>query len=385
MMHHYAPAAPAAPAAPSAPAANAAAVEGDDLEVAPAINSAGLKELQTDAQKTLNRLMAHDREEMPKVFATLMDTLSSASVPAVRYNPDFARFYAEDDANLLFAKIRGLHQTGILPGAGNEDVNLLTQLSPQDIFTSLIQSPTASIDDFKMIFDRTVEIMVAAGNPRPDQRALASRFLGKLHRMQKLSNHLVFNARVGIPKPQTLQAMYTTVNNWKKTKGLDPVGHDQFGVFLTDADATAIERARVNAARTAKAAKEAKVQAELAMARIAANKKGKTAAAQKPIGKGKQQPKGKAMVDSGDKEKGPTWGCRQKGHKKPECPNPELWKASALIAAGEDDLNDGVDHDDDADDEVESLFMATALSCCASCEAESVMFTSTEILFDNQA
>jgi hypothetical protein len=55
MMHHY------APAAPSAPAANAAAVEGDDLEVAPAINSAGLKELQTDAQKTLNRLMAHDR------------------------------------------------------------------------------------------------------------------------------------------------------------------------------------------------------------------------------------------------------------------------------------------------------------------------------------
>jgi hypothetical protein len=122
------------------------------------------------------------------------------------------------------------------------------------------------------------------------------------------------------------------------------------------------------------------------MARIAANKKGKAAAAQKPLNKCKHQTTGKAKVDSDDEERLPTcWGCRQKGHKKPECPNPELWKISALIAAGEDDLNDGVEHDYDAYDDVESLFMATSLSCCASCEAESVRFTSTEILFDHQA
>jgi hypothetical protein len=83
--------------------------------------------------------------------------------------------------------------------------------------------------------------------------------------MQMLSDHLDFNARGGIPKPQTLQAMYTTVHNWKKTKGLDPVDYgkkmpdvNQFGVFLADADAAAIERARVNAARTANAAKAEK-------------------------------------------------------------------------------------------------------------------------------
>jgi hypothetical protein len=83
--------------------------------------------------------------------------------------------------------------------------------------------------------------------------------------MQMLSDHLEFRAMEGNPKPQTQQAMYTTVNNWKKTKGLDPIGHEkkmpavvQFGVFLAGADAAAIERARVNAARTAKAAKAGK-------------------------------------------------------------------------------------------------------------------------------
>ena len=113
---------------------------------------------------------------MPKLFATLWESLSVESREEVSQHAQFLQADLDQDANVLWIIIRATHLTAI----HCVRLGALELVQMKNKFAQLRQKPGLSIGEFKKEFDVQYEVLLGAGVQVTAQPELAMLFLDKL-------------------------------------------------------------------------------------------------------------------------------------------------------------------------------------------------------------
>ena len=315
--------------------------EGEDP--LPALGAAAIAGLRLDSEKQRNKVIAKLKIEAPKLYATLWETLSLESIEEIRQHEDYLEADLGQDPNMLWTIIVETHVTAI-HGAGPE-MRELEIVTLKAKLNTIRQRPNTSIAEFKKDFDDQIEIITGAGVDPPPQPELAMLFLTKLDlsRYGPMMAHLTNDATLGRPFPQTLHAAWTIASGWKGSTFRAHNGGEMHSVF-TLADEERDSRGQGRG-------------------------KGRGKAGNKQPEKGPMPPNQKTYPTT---ETRTCRGCLVKGHLYKHCPD-NLNKETALVALEDPDAAD-------YDAEYDAAFI-----CINGQEKAIVLFTSTDVLIDNQA
>lgn len=334
-----------------------AAGEGEVAQAAQAaLNAASITLLRVDAEKHRNKEASRLRQNFPKFYSYLWESLSVESKEEVTQHADYIAADLANDPNVLWSIIRRTHLTeihGAVIGA-LEIVNLKNK------FNGMRQKPTVTLGEFKRDFDIQLSVLAGAGVAVIPQTELAVLFLTKLDplRYGSMMTQLSNEATLGRPFPETLIKAWTIASTWKTTNIKITGSTDMQSVFVCADD----------------------VQGD-----VKGNSRGGRGSGQGRGGRGAGRganPSTDATNRSSTRAPPPSSpetrtcrGCFAKGHLLKDCPDnlKSTERPSAMLAAiGEDDDQDAYD---------DSVYMVHRPND----DSAFVVFSDTDVLLDNQA
>ena len=317
------------------------------------LNNAALATLRVEAEKDRNKEVRQLRLNAPKFFNQLWEYMSVESRQEITQHADYLEADLNQNPNMLFRIATETHVTAI-HGGGAELRNLET-VRLLEKFNTLHQKQGMSIGEFKKLFDEQIIILAGAGVPEREEPELAMVFLTKLDviRYGAMMSQLTNDASRGIPFPQTLHAAWSIASGWT-TSGTKASVTGEMHSVLVLADNMG-KQPRGGPGRGGRGGR--------------GGGRGRTG------GRSPSTPS-----DPGNGGKGPgreqqaeprtCRGCLTKGHIWSNCPdNPDRHQSSsAFVAIGEEDPGDE-----------EAIYNACFMM------NETVFFSPTEVLLDNQA
>ena len=346
-------------------------------EQPPAYTAGALMEFRKEAEKRRMKIVSNLEENESKFYATLWQSMSLESKEQIKQHVNFVQADLDQDPNVLVLMARDTHLTDI-HGAG-EALKQMQKETTKCEYNAFTQKPNVSITEFKKEFDGKLLILEGMGVAKPEEPELAMTFLMRLDplRYAEMITSLSNMAVQGIAFPQTLQSAYNAASSWKtinRKMGNSEAMHSVFA--YTD------EVVAHNGGRGGRDGRGGRGR----------DGRGRDGRGRDGDGGGRGRggrdgEGGRGRGGRGGEQQAPitlnsTKTCRhclKKGHIAVNCPdNPDgvpvenrmvLYNTEAI---GENDDNDV--------EELYTTFMITSESSSAS-----VMFTSTEVLLDNQA
>ena len=318
-----------------------------------ALTAADRQKLRINAETKRNETVHDLRSKWPAMFADMMLTLSADSEQEVRNHAGFEAADLELNPNALWHIIRNTHLSTM---GGIAALGELEKDAIETEFSSLRQTATESIGDYKRRFDILVRRRRAATLPDMTEPALAARFLNRLDptRHGAMVAYLTNTRDI----PDTLADAWVIASTWKVSAGRSTSAAAMSSVFMT-ADEMTSSHKKPDKPRGADNLK---------------------------AGGGTVPPTAHAAADGGGKQGGKKnkrvrrcLNCGETGHPYFRCDiplKPELaarkaqWEAehpAVMVAIGEDDPDDADGHDS-------VVFMTT----------DKVLFSATDVLLDNQ-
>ena len=341
---------------PVQPADNMPAAADEGEEQLPALGAAAIAALRLDAEKLRNKAISKLKDDAPKLYATLWETLSLESKEEIRQHENYEEADLAQNPNTLWTIIVETHVTAI-HGAGPE-MRELEIVTLKTKFNAIRQKPNVTIGEFKKEFDDQISVITGAGVDPPPQPELAILFLTRLDptRYASMMAHLTNNATLGIAFPQTLHAAWTIASSWKAAVSKQLPGGEMYSVFtLADDDRKEPGRGRGRGGHGRDGGGQRGPGGRW-------NQKGQPPQQNQKAPPPQQQP---PVVENRT-----CRGCLTKGHLWANCPdNPD--STQAVMVTTEDP-----DYEDDM-----STYDA-AFICTSGKEDAVVFFTSTDILLD---
>ena len=343
------------------------------------LNAASLLVLRLDAEKNRNKAMEKLRDNSTIFYITLWDSLSVESQQIVRAHEDFEEADLEQDPNSLWLIITSTHLTNA--NGGGDEMRLFDRIQLEREFAAFSQK-NLSIGIFITKFTEWKRTLVGAGVAETQQPQLALEFLSKLDaaRYGSMMTDLTNQAMRGIALPQTLAEAYTVASNWRILKSPGSSQETQSVFVLADDNRGKSDN---RGGRGGRGGRDGRNQAENRGGGGGREGRGRRGRGGSAEATPNRNAGGRGKVGSegaeGFKEYRTCRICLKKGHLAKDCPDNAIEVPNlALVGVGE------IDYDDE-DGEYEANYVVVPRTEDCKQESCSVLFTSTEVLLDNQA
>lgn len=328
------------------------AAEGEVAQAAQAaLNAASIAVLRLDAEKHRNKEVARLKQNFPKFYAHLWESLSVESKEEVTHHADYVAADLASDPNALWSIIRRTHLTEVHGAVMGplEIVNLKSK------FSSMRQRPNVTLGEFKRDFDIQLSVLAGAGVAVIPQPELAVLFLTKLDplRYGSMMTQLSNEAALDRPFPATLIRAWTVASSWKTTSPKITASSDMQSVFVCADDVRDDTKGNRGGGRGSGSGRGGR----------GAGRGASTDAANRGAPTGVS------------KETRTCRGCLVKGHVYKDCPDnlKSVERPAAMVAA--------IGEDDEADSPDDNVYVIHR----SSDDHTFVMFSDTDVLLDNQA
>jgi hypothetical protein len=180
----------------------------------PPLSAANIMQMRVAAHAARAKVVRKPAEIKPKFFNAIFARTSVESRLLNEADGDFVATNAALDPNALVAIIYRTHFTHVDGATAVEAIDNL-----EAMFSNLRQGPTQSIAVFKKEFDTQCQCLEIAGAPSLDPQRLALKFLKKLDQVRHgaMIVHLMNGRSAGGAFPETVDAAYSIVKDWKST------------------------------------------------------------------------------------------------------------------------------------------------------------------------
>lgn len=334
-----------------------AVAEGEVAQAAQAaLNAASITLLRVDAEKHRNKEVARLKQNFPKFYSYLWESLSVESKEEVTQHADYIAADLANDPNVLWSIIRRTHLTEIHGAV----IGALEVVNLKNKFNGMRQKPTTTLGEFKRDFDIQLSVLAGAGVAVIPQTELAVLFLTKLDplRYGSMMTQLSNEATLGRPFPETLIRAWTVASTWKTTNIKITGSTDMQSVFVCADDVRGDVRDNSRGGRGSGRGRGGRGAGRGANPLTDATNRGST----------RTHPPSAPETRT-------CRGCFTKGHLLKDCPDnlKSAERPTAMVAA--------IGEDDEADSPDDSVYMIHR----SNNDHTFVMFSDTDVLLDNQA